>query len=56
MMLKLAVMLMTLASLAAGCGQAGSSTVSQADTCTQSGGVWRPALGMCDRSAGGGGY
>jgi hypothetical protein len=54
-MLNTAVMLMTLASLVAGCAQAGSTTLSEADTCAQSGGVWRPALTMCDRSAGGGG-
>jgi hypothetical protein len=46
--LKSVVKLIALASLVAGCAQSGR--------CLQSGGVWRSALAICDRSAGGGGY
>ena len=45
--------------LAAACAQAqsGNVTLSEAERCAQSGGLWRPALEMCERSAaGGGGY
>jgi hypothetical protein len=55
-MWRTASILMALASLVVGCAREGSVTLSEADTCTQGGGVWRPALGVCDRSAGGGGY
>ena len=53
--------LIALAALVFGCASAGlgagTGTLSEADSCTQGGGVWRPALGMCERgSAGGGGY
>jgi hypothetical protein len=43
--------------LAAACAQtqSGNITLSEADRCAQSGGLWRPALEMCERSAGGGG-
>lgn len=54
-MLRTASILIALASLVIGCAQAGSVTVSEADTCTKGGGLWRPALGVCDRAAGGGG-
>ena len=54
-MLRTASILIALASLVVGCAQAGSATLSEADKCTQGGGVWRPALGVCNRSAGGGG-
>ena len=54
-MLKSVVKLIALASLVAGCAQAGLVTVSEADRCLQSGGVWRSALALCDRSTGGGG-
>jgi hypothetical protein len=54
-MRNIAVLLMALASLVAGCAQAGSISATEAATCAQGGGVWRPALAMCDRSAGGGG-
>jgi hypothetical protein len=53
-MLRTASILIALASLVVGCAQAGSGTLSASDTCTQGGGVWRPALGVCDRPAGGG--
>ncbi len=37
--------------------QSGNVTLSEAGRCAQSGGLWRPALEMCERSAaGGGGY
>jgi hypothetical protein len=59
-MLRTVGILIAIASLVAGCGQAsttGTVTLSEAEKCTQDGGVWRPALGMCERgSAGGGGY
>jgi hypothetical protein len=57
-MLKTVSVLIAIASLFAGCGgQASTVTLSEADKCTQAGGIWRPALGMCERgSAGGGGY
>jgi len=56
-MLKTVSVLIAIASLVAGCGQAATATLSEADKCTQERGVWRPALGMCERgSAGGGGY
>jgi hypothetical protein len=45
--------------LAAACAQtqSGSVTVSEAERCAHGGGLWRPALGMCERyAAGGGGY
>jgi hypothetical protein len=45
--------------LAAACAQmqSGNVTLSEAERCAQSGGLWRPALEMCERSAaGGGGY
>jgi hypothetical protein len=54
-MWRTASILFALASLFVGCAKAGSVTLSEADRCTQGGGVWRPALGVCDRSAGGGG-
>jgi hypothetical protein len=43
--------------LAAGCAQAqgGGRTLTEAERCAQSYGIWRPALEMCERSAGGGG-
>ncbi len=37
------------------CAQTGSVPVSAAEACTRSGGVWRPASGVCEGSAGGGG-
>jgi hypothetical protein len=55
-MWRTASVLVALASLVLGCARAGTVTLSGADACTQGGGVWRPALGVCDRSAGGGGY
>jgi hypothetical protein len=55
-MLRTVGILIAIASLVAGCGQATTVTLSESDKCTQDGGVWRPALGMCERgSAGGGG-
>ena len=52
-----ACILIVLASLVFGCASAATSTLSQADRCAQEGGLWRPALGMCERAAaGGGGY
>lgn len=54
-MMKIAGILMVLAAFAVGCARAGAATVSEADTCTQSGGAWRLTLGTCDRSSGGGG-
>ena len=54
-MLRTAGMLIALASFFIGCAQQGSVTLTEADACTQGGGVWRPALGACDRSSGGGG-
>ena len=50
--------LLAIAALAGACAQEGGGTQPQwteAQICTQGGGVWRPALGVCDRSAGGGG-
>lgn len=42
--------------LVAACAQQGGSvSLSAAQQCTQSGGVWRPGLEMCERSSGGGG-
>ena len=56
-MWRTASVLIVLASLVTGCGQTATVTLSEADKCTQNGGIWRPALGMCERgSAGGGGY
>jgi hypothetical protein len=56
-MLKTVSVLIAIASLIAGCGQATTVTLSEADRCTQDGGLWRPALGTCERGgAGGGGY
>ena len=56
-MLKTVSVLIAIASLIAGCGQAGPVALSEADKCKQDGGIWRPALGTCERgSAGGGGY
>ena len=56
-MLKIVSVVIAITSLIAGCGQATTVTLSEADRCTQDGGIWRPALGMCERgSAGGGGY
>jgi len=56
-MLKTVSVLIAIASLMAGCGQATTVTLSEADKCKQDAGIWRPALGMCERgSAGGGGY
>ena len=57
-MLRTAI-LIVLASLVFGCAPAGigTGTLSEADRCTQDGGLWRPALAMCERAAaGGGGY
>ena len=54
-MLRTASILFALASLVVGCAQTSTVSLSEADTCTQGGGVWRPVLGVCDRSAGGGG-
>lgn len=54
-MLRTAGILIALASLVVGCAQGGSVALSEADSCKQTGGAWRPALGVCDRSAGGGG-
>jgi hypothetical protein len=54
-MRRIIVVLIAVASLAAACAQTGAGTVSEADRCSQTGGVWRPILGACDRSAGGGG-
>lgn len=54
-MLRTVSILIAFASLVVGCAQQGTVTLSEADVCTQGGGVWRPALGACDRSAGGGG-
>jgi hypothetical protein len=39
-----------------GCAPEGSVTISEGDFCVQSGGTSRPALGISDRSAVGGGY
>jgi hypothetical protein len=48
--------LIALALLAGACAEAaGNVTVSEADRCARGGGLWRPALQMCERSAGGGG-
>ena len=56
-MLKTVSVLIAIASLIAGCGQAGPVALSETDKCAQDGGIWRPALGTCERgSAGGGGY
>lgn len=57
-MLKTAIVIMTVASLVAGCAQTGSMIVSEADRCAQSGGVWQAARVTCDHpgSGGGGGY
>lgn len=54
-MVKLAVVLLGIASLVAACGPTATGTLSPAEECAKSGGVWRSALGLCDRSAGGGG-
>ena len=55
-MLRTAI-LIVFASLVFGCAPAGTGTLSEADRCTQDGGLWRPALAMCERAAaGGGGY
>jgi hypothetical protein len=58
-MLRTAGILIALASLVVGCAPAGTGTgtLSAADRCAQEGGLWRPALAMCERAAaGGGGY
>ena len=54
-MRKIVYVLIAFASLVAGCAQAGPVTLSEADACARSGGVWRPAQAMCDRATGGGG-
>jgi hypothetical protein len=43
--------------LASACAQmqGGGATLSEAERCAQSYGLWRPALAMCERSPGGGG-
>ena len=54
-MLKIAGILIALASLLAGCAPASTGTLSAVDRCAQE--LWRPALAMCERAAaGGGGY
>lgn len=55
-MLKIAVVFLGIASLVAACGPTVSETLRPAEECAKTGGVWRAALGLCDRSAGGGGY
>jgi hypothetical protein len=55
-MVKIAVVLLGIASLVAACGPTATATLGPAEECVKSGGVWRSALGLCDRSAGGGGY
>jgi hypothetical protein len=57
-MLKIAGLLIALVSLVVGCAPVGTVALSDADRCVQEGGVWRPALAMCERAAarGGGGY
>ena len=40
----------------AGCGaQAATSVVSAQERCERSRGIWRPAVGICETSGGGGG-
>jgi hypothetical protein len=53
-MLRTAGILIALAALVVGCAQGGSVALSAADSCKQTGGLWRPALNVCDRPAGGG--
>ena len=50
--------LIAIALLVAACAQQGGGVLlSEAELCAQGGGVWRPALGVCDRAADGeGGY
>ena len=56
-MLRIAGLLIALASLVVGCAPVGTVALSDADRCAQESGVWRPALAMCERAAaGGGGY
>jgi hypothetical protein len=53
---RITLVLIAIASLISACGAATSSvTLSEPETCERSGGVWRPALGGCDRSGAGGG-
>lgn len=54
-MLKIAVVLVGIASLVAACGPTTTASLSPAEDCVKSGGAWRPALGFCERTAGGGG-
>lgn len=55
-MSRITLVLIGIASLIAACGTATSTaTLSEQETCERGGGVWRPALGGCDRSGGGGG-
>ena len=55
-MLERILGLIAIAWLVAACAQQGGGVLlSEAEMCTRGGGVWRPALGVCDRSAGGGG-
>jgi len=55
-MVKIVVILVGIASLVASCGTTLSTvTLSESETCERGGGVWRPALGGCDRSGGAGG-
>lgn len=56
-MLKIAAVLIGIASLVAACGPTtATATLSPAEDCAKNGGAWRPALGFCERAAGGGGY
>lgn len=55
-MSRTALLLIGIALLVNACGTAtGAVTLSEAETCERNGGVWRPALGSCDRGGGGGG-
>jgi len=55
-MVKIVVILVGIASLITACGTTSSSvTLSESETCERGGGVWRPALGGCDRGGAGGG-
>ncbi len=59
-MSRTALLIIGIALLVNACGTAtGPVTLSEPETCQRSGGVWRPALGGCDRgggAGGGGGY